>query len=82
LDTGAVKLTDACVFPALALTAVAEPGTPAGITLLDAADAMLVPTAFVAVTVNVYAVPLVRPVTMIGLAAPATTTPPGFEVTV
>lgn len=35
-----------------------------GVTLLLATDATLVPTAFVAVTVKVYAVPFVRPVTV------------------
>ena len=35
----------------------------AGVTLLLAEEAALVPKALVAVTVNVYAVPLVRPVT-------------------
>ena len=60
-------------------------GTNAGATgdtLLDDADAGPVPAAFVAVTVNVYAVPLVSPVTVIGLAAPIAVIPPGFDVTV
>jgi hypothetical protein len=43
---------------------------------------VLVPAAFVAVTVNVYAVPFVRAGTMIGLAAPVAITPPGADVTV
>ena len=34
---------------------------PAGVTLFDWAEMALLPTAFVAVTVNVYAVPFVRP---------------------
>ena len=42
------------------------PGAPTGVTLFEAAEAGPVPIAFVAVTVKVYAVPLVRPVTMIG----------------
>jgi hypothetical protein len=58
------------------------PGIVAGVTLLDAADGKPVPFAFVAVTVNVYAVPFVRPATMIGLAAPADVMPPGLDVTV
>jgi hypothetical protein len=37
---------------------------------LDGADAAPVPTEFVAVTVKVYAVPLVNPVTVIGLDVP------------
>ena len=39
-----------------------------GETLLEAADATEVPLALVAVTVNVYAVPLLSPETVIGLA--------------
>ncbi len=35
-----------------------------GVTALDALDALLVPAAFVAVTLNVYAVPFVNPVTV------------------
>jgi hypothetical protein len=36
-----------------------------GVTAPEAAEAGLVPFAFVAVTVNVYAVPFVRPVTVV-----------------
>jgi hypothetical protein len=39
----------------------------AGVTELLVADGVLVPTPFVAVTVKVYVVPFVRPVTVIGL---------------
>jgi len=38
-------------------------GVVAGVTEFEAAEAEPVPTALVAVTVKVYAVPLVRPVT-------------------
>jgi hypothetical protein len=41
-----------------------------------------VPFAFVAVTVNVYAVPSVKPVTTIGDDAPDAVTPLGLDVTV
>ncbi len=41
-----------------------------GVTELEAADAALAPYVFVAVTVHVYAVPFVSPVTMIGLLDP------------
>ena len=44
-------------------TGVAGSGA-CGVTLLLAAEAALVPAAFVAVTVKVYAVPFVRPVTV------------------
>ena len=43
---------------------------PCGIISLDAPEARPVPPVFVAVTVNVYAVPFVRPVTDIGLLDP------------
>jgi hypothetical protein len=44
-----------------AVTPVGAVGTVAGVTLAEAAEAVLVPAALVAVTVNVYAVPLARP---------------------
>jgi hypothetical protein len=53
-----------------------------GITLFEATDAAPVPMVLVAVTVNVYAVPLVSPLTVTGLAVPALVIPPGFDVTV
>jgi hypothetical protein len=53
-----------------------------GVTLLLAALAGPVPCEFVAVTVNVYAVPLDNPVTTIGEDAPVPVNPPGEEVTV
>jgi hypothetical protein len=52
------------------------------VTVFDAAEAGPVPTPFVAVTVNVYAVPFVSPVTVIGLAEPDAVAPPGEAVTV
>jgi hypothetical protein len=53
----------------------------AGVTELDADDAVDVPLALVAVTVNVYDVPVVRPDTVIGLA-PVPVSEPGDEVAV
>jgi hypothetical protein len=53
-----------------------------GVTLLLAALAALVPTALVAVTVNVYAVPVVSPETVIGEEPPVPVSPPGLEVAV
>jgi hypothetical protein len=49
-----------------ATTFIGAPGTaPAvGVTPVDAVDAALVPTEFVAVAVNVYVVPFVSPVTV------------------
>jgi hypothetical protein len=53
-----------------------------GVTLLLAALAGPVPVALVAVTVKVYAVPVVSPVTVIGEDEPVAVMPPGLEVTV
>lgn len=71
--------------PATALTAVGTPGAVsdvAGEILLDAFDAGPVPSAFVAFTVKVYAVPLVSPVTVNGVDGPVAVLLPGEEVTV
>jgi hypothetical protein len=59
---------------------VGAPGVVYGVTLFDAADAEPVPAAFVAVTVKVYAVPLVRPDTVHGEAALVQNSPPGAAV--
>jgi hypothetical protein len=53
-----------------------------GVALLLAALAEDVPTALVAVTVNVYGVPVVKPVTTIGDDVPVAVMPPGLDVTV
>ena len=81
LEAGGVNVTVACALPAAAVPIVGGPGTAAGVTLLEGADAGPVPAALVAVTVNVYAVPLVSPLTMIGEAAPLVAMPPGEDVT-
>jgi hypothetical protein len=52
------------------------------VTELDAALAAEVPLALVAVTVNVYAVPFVRPVTVIGLDELLAVMLPGDDVAV
>ena len=82
LPTGAPKLTVALLFPAVAVPMAGAPGTVAGMTLLEAADAIPVPTPLVAVTAKVYGVPLVNPLTVRGLAAPVAVNPPGLDVTV
>jgi hypothetical protein len=81
---GAVKATVACALPAVAVPIVGAPGSVAGVTLFDGADAALVPRALVAATVNVYAVPLVSPVTVIEVhgAAHVPVIPLGDEVAV
>ncbi len=64
-------------------------GVALGVTAFVGADAGLVPTALVAVTVNVYGVPLVRPdtVAVVGAGVPLTVvvgwaTPLAYGVTV
>jgi len=85
LETGGEKLTVTCASPAVALTPIGGPGTVigvTGVTLFDGADDGPVPAAFVAVTVKVYGVPFVSPVTVSGLDGPVAECPPGFDVTV
>ena len=53
LDAGAAKTTLAEALPAVAIPIIGAPGRVAGVTLLEAVDAALVPLALVAVTVNV-----------------------------
>jgi hypothetical protein len=81
-DTGAVKATEASVLPGVATGEVGAPGTVAGVTAEDVSEAAPSPTALVAMTVKVYAVPFVRPETMIGEAEPVPVKLPGCEVTV
>jgi hypothetical protein len=63
LSAGAAHETSALVLPPTAVAAVGVPGVVAGVTELDAIDGTPVPTPLVAVTVNVYEVPFVNPVT-------------------
>jgi hypothetical protein len=49
---GVIKLIVACVLVAIAVTLVGAPGTVAGVTEFDASDGVLVPMAFVAITVK------------------------------
>jgi hypothetical protein len=81
-DTGAVNEIVACPFPLAAVTPVGASGTVDGVTELLVLDAILVPTEFVAVTVNVYDTPFVRPVIVMGVVPPVALKPPTFEVTV
>ena len=50
---GAVKLTVALPLPLVTATPVGVPGSAAGVTAFEALDAVPVPMAFVAITVNV-----------------------------
>jgi hypothetical protein len=68
--------------PRTAVTPVGAPGIVAGITALEADDAEELPAAFVAITVKVYAVPFVKPVTVIGELPLVPVKLPGEEVTV
>ncbi len=81
-DAGGVKATEACPLPPVAVPMVGVPGAVAAVTEFEEPEAALVPTALVAVTEKVYAVPLVRPVTTNGEEVPVAVIPPGDEVTV
>jgi len=79
----AVQPTTTCVSPRVPPTPVGALGSAAGVTGDDAAESRLSPTLLVAVAVNVYAVPLVRPVT-VHVVAPVVehVAVPGVAVTV
>jgi hypothetical protein len=68
--------------PLVAVPIVGASGTVAGTTELVVPDEELVPTALVAVTVKVYVVPFVKPITVKGEAPPEAVKPPGLDVTV
>jgi hypothetical protein len=82
LLAGAAKLTETPAFAGVTVPIVGAPGTVAGVTLLEAADAAPVPALLVAVTLNVYATLLLKPATVMGLEEPVPVSPPGLEVTV
>ena len=85
LLAGAVHVTVALALPADAVTPVGAPGTVLGVTALDAADAGPAPEPFVAVTVNVYDEPFVRPEMMHDSAVAGDgvqVAPPGLAVAV
>jgi hypothetical protein len=69
------------VSPLVAVGALGVLGAVAGVTDADASEAVE-PKAFVAVTINVYAVPFARPVTTSGELAPLAVKPLGVDVTV
>ena len=60
-DTGAFQVTVASAFPGVALTLVGAPGIVRGVMDVDSTDAGELPAAFTAITVKVYAVPLLNP---------------------
>jgi hypothetical protein len=81
-DDGAVQETTTEESPNTPDTPVGTPGTVAGTTDADALDAEPVPALFVAVTVNVYEVPLVRPLTVQLVIVVVHVNQPGDDVTV
>lgn len=64
LDEGADHVTVARALPAVALTLSGTPAALAGTVDAEGSDGFPVPLAFVAVTVNVYESPFVRPPTL------------------
>jgi hypothetical protein len=77
---GDVKATVTLPLPGVAVPIAGAPGTVAGVTVLDEAEGVLVPTALVAVTVQDTGVPLASPVTVIGEAGPLALCPPQVAV--
>ena len=61
---GATHTNFTSVLPGVPTTPVGTPATVRGVTLLDALEYAPVPAALIAATLKVYAVPLVRPVTV------------------
>src|SRR4051794_24141251 len=83
VSAGACQLnTESRMREAVALTAVGASGTPEGTTALEATETGPSPTALWATTRNVYEVPLVRPLTTMGLLVPLPGWFSGVEVTV
>jgi hypothetical protein len=82
LSAGTPKLTDAEPSPLVAVPIAGAFGTPAGTTGSDEGDCAPVPTALVAETRHRYVFPLVRPVTVMGHAAPdfVAAVPPSGDV--
>lgn len=83
MDAGAIQeTTDRLLAFEVADTDVGAPAMVAGVAGPDGAEAAPVPAALVALTVNVYGEPLVRPVTVQLVVADEQTAPPGDVVTV
>ncbi len=78
---GAVHERATEAFPADCVGAEGVAGTPAGVTEFEDPD-VDEPKELDAVTVNVYSVPFVKPVTTTGELAPDAVKPPGLEVAV
>src|SRR5258708_23548187 len=79
---GGEKLTVACALAPVAVPMIGAPGRVTGVTAFEAAEAGPVSgTELVAVTVNVYVAPLVKPVIVMGDPAPVALAMPWMEVT-
>jgi len=68
--------------PEVAFTPVGEYGALAGVTAAETVEATPFPATLCATTLKVYAVPLVRPVTLQEVVVVMQVLPPGEEVTV
>ena len=81
---GAWKLTVACASPAVACGNSGWLGTTlvVGVTEFDGPEVGPLPATLLATMVNVYATPLLSPLTWMGLLLPVFLMPPGLEVTV
>jgi len=80
-EAGAVQVTVAEALPATAETPVGAPGTVGGVTGDDAVEGKESPTAFMATTVNVTAVPLNNPMSVAVKTLPTVTWLPTDGVT-
>ena len=65
LLTGALHVNETCVLPAVPDTLVGVPGVVTGVTAAETVDVAPVPAVLDALTRNVYAVPFVKPVTVV-----------------
>ena len=72
----------ACTFPAVAVPMTGASGTVIGVTEFVATDGEPVPTSLVAVTVKVYGVPFVSPVTEMESPVEVAEMLSGFEIAV
>ena len=80
-ENGAVQETVADALAATAETPVGAPGTVAGVTDSEVEESRELPAAFIAITVNVMAFPLVRPVIVVVRTLPTVTALPEDGVT-
>ena len=82
VENGADQETTTDPPPLTPTTPVGVPGTDAGVTAADGSEPAPAPTAFEAVTVNVYDAPFVSPLTVQLVETVVQLRPPGDEITV